>query len=85
MVSKLAELADFERPQINLYQIRRVSRKNSHPQLVSMTDLNGNDLDHDKCISRVLLSARTLREIKSNVIITAKDISKLKLVIYRKI
>ena len=50
-----------------------------------MTDLNGNDLDHDKCISRVLLSARTLREIKSNVIITAKDISKLKLVIYRKI
>ena len=45
-----------------------------------MLDLNGNDLDMGRgagqCIDRVYLEAKTLKETKSIILITAKDQSK---------
>ena len=45
-----------------------------------MMDVNGNDLDMGRgagqCIDRVYLEAKTLKEAKSIVLITAKDQSK---------
>lgn len=55
--------------------------QNSHPQLVSMTDIHGQSLDHgrqhssNECISRVFLQAKTLKETKSIILITARDIN----------
>jgi len=49
-----------------------------------MTDLQGNSLDQGQtqspgeCINRVLLEAKTLKETKSIILITARDTSKSK-------
>ena len=50
-----------------------------------MTDAYGRSLDHGEhaqsageCINRVTLQARTLKETKSIILITARDISKCK-------
>ena len=49
-----------------------------------MTDVHGHSLDHgrtqnlDECINRVFLEAKTLKETKSIILITAPDTSKCK-------
>ena len=60
--------------------IYMIFRSNSHPHLVAMVDVNNNDLDMGRgsgqCIDRVYLEAKTLKETKSIILITAKDQSK---------
>ena len=58
-------------------------RHNSHPHLVSMYDIYGNSLDNTdrqqgshECHSSVLIEARTEKNTKSIILITAKDLSK---------